>query len=92
MERHKYLFKILLMGDKVVGKTSIIKRYVFDEYKDNYLSTIGVDFFQIIQEIDDHKVVFQLWDRENPIGFKTTKENIKITLNKIFFSFVLGYY
>lgn len=30
-----------LIGDLAVGKTSLIKRYVFDEFDDRYLSTLG---------------------------------------------------
>jgi small GTP-binding protein len=33
--------KICLVGDSSVGKTSLIKRYVFDEFDDRYLSTLG---------------------------------------------------
>jgi small GTP-binding protein len=33
--------KICLIGDSSVGKTSLIRRYVIDQFSDNYLSTIG---------------------------------------------------
>lgn len=33
--------KICLVGDSAVGKTSLIKRYVFDEFDDRYLTTLG---------------------------------------------------
>ena len=33
--------KICLLGDSSVGKTSLIRRYVLDQFSDNYLSTIG---------------------------------------------------
>jgi small GTP-binding protein len=33
--------KICLLGDAAVGKTSLIKRYVFDDFSDKYLTTLG---------------------------------------------------
>lgn len=39
-----YIFKILIVGEVGVGKTSFVRRYVQDQYTDNYKATIGVDF------------------------------------------------
>ena len=33
--------KIVLLGDSAVGKTSLIRRYVFNQFEDFYISTIG---------------------------------------------------
>jgi small GTP-binding protein len=33
--------KVVLLGDSAVGKTSLIRRYVFDKFDDSYISTIG---------------------------------------------------
>ncbi|MEE9151064.1 MAG: Rab family GTPase [Thermoplasmata archaeon] len=35
------LKKIVLLGDSSVGKTSLIRRFVFDKFEDSYISTIG---------------------------------------------------
>lgn len=34
--------KICMLGDFAVGKTSLVRRFVFDMFDDHYLSTIGV--------------------------------------------------
>ena len=34
--------KICLVGDAAVGKTSLVRRYVLDQYDDRYISTLGV--------------------------------------------------
>jgi GTPase SAR1 family protein len=39
-----YIFKIVLIGDTNVGKSSILLRYTDDIYHSRYISTIGVDF------------------------------------------------
>ena len=33
--------KILLLGDPAVGKTSLIRKFVYDIFDDNYISTLG---------------------------------------------------
>ena len=40
-----YNFKIILVGDGGVGKTSTIKRYVFDEFILDYKATIGSNIY-----------------------------------------------
>ena len=34
--------KICLLGDFAVGKTSLVRRFVYDRFEDKYMSTIGV--------------------------------------------------
>jgi Ras-related protein Rab-28 len=38
-------FKIILLGDGAVGKTSLATRFTEDKFSQNYKQTIGVDFF-----------------------------------------------
>lgn len=33
--------KICVLGDPAVGKTSLIRRYVYDEFDDKYITTLG---------------------------------------------------
>ncbi|KAM4742276.1 ras-related protein Rab-38 [Anableps anableps] len=60
---HKeHLYKILVIGDLGVGKTSIIKRYVHHNFSPNYRATIGVDFALKVLTWDQETVRLQLWD------------------------------
>ncbi|XP_070557544.1 ras-related protein Rab-7L1-like [Ptychodera flava] len=57
------LFKVLIIGDATVGKTSFVQRYVNDSYRREYKTTIGVDFaLKVIQISDSETVRLQLWD------------------------------
>lgn len=40
-----YQFKIILLGDGAVGKTSIASRIAEEKFSKNYKQTVGVDFF-----------------------------------------------
>lgn len=42
---HSYQYKIILLGDGAVGKTSIATRFAEEKFSQNYKQTVGVDFF-----------------------------------------------
>ena len=43
-------FKVITIGDTNVGKTSIIRRYIYNVFEENIISTIGLTFcFKEIQ-------------------------------------------
>ncbi|KAG9485467.1 ras-related protein Rab-7L1 [Eleutherodactylus coqui] len=58
-----YLFKVLVVGDSAVGKTSLLNRYVHDVFGKEYKMTMGVDFaLKVVQWSDTELVRLQLWD------------------------------
>jgi small GTP-binding protein len=58
-----YKLKIVLLGDFAVGKTSLIRRFVFDEFNDNYLTSIGVKVTKKEVNIKDcGRTDLLLWD------------------------------
>lgn len=59
---YQYIFKIILIGDANIGKTSLINRYVTDSFADRYICTIGVDFMMKSINYDDQTIKLQLWD------------------------------
>ena len=41
---YDHLFKIVIIGDSAVGKSSLLLRFTDDQFDDAHLATIGVDF------------------------------------------------
>ncbi len=63
MDRTVYRFKIILLGDIAVGKTSILTRYVEDIYNDEYKCNVGVEFRVKSLFIDEKTGAdIQIWD------------------------------
>lgn len=56
-------YKVIVMGDGAVGKTSLINRYCEDGFASNYKQTIGVDWFnkKLVLPGNVH-VTLQIWD------------------------------
>jgi len=54
-------FKILIIGDAGVGKTSLMNRFVHGIYTNDYHSTIGVDFKVATVNIGEYKCRLQIW-------------------------------
>ncbi|MCD6484002.1 MAG: GTP-binding protein [Candidatus Odinarchaeota archaeon] len=69
MSLREYLYKIVLIGDGGVGKTTIRKSFAGVEFNERYQMTIGVDFAMAKITLPDPenpdeaiKISLQLWD------------------------------
>ncbi|XP_071993095.1 ras-related protein Rab-42 [Engystomops pustulosus] len=58
-----FQFRVLLLGDSGVGKTSLLRRYTEEDFTDTTGPTVGVDFCSRIEEPEAGvKVRLQFWD------------------------------
>lgn len=62
MTSYDYTFKILLLGDASVGKTSFTKRYCYNIFNPSERLTIGVDFHVKTIDLNNKRIKLQLWD------------------------------
>ncbi|MFX1450229.1 MAG: Rab family GTPase [Promethearchaeota archaeon] len=60
----KLSFKICIVGEPAVGKTSLIIRYIENKFQENYIPTLGVDFLtkKIIVGKSNTPVNLIIWD------------------------------
>lgn len=71
----EYTFKIILIGNSGVGKTSILNKYVKNIFDENYLSTIGVDYVVKNITIFDKNVRLRIWDTVGQEKYYSTAKN-----------------
>jgi small GTP-binding protein len=76
METHRMKIKVCLVGEAAVGKTSLIRRYVLDEFEDKYVTTLGAKVskkelvFDRPQEDARVRMDMTIWDIMGEKGFR----------------------
>lgn len=60
--QEEYVFKIVIIGDGGVGKTSLILRLTENRFPTDYRPTLGADFASYKVDLDGKFVTLQLWD------------------------------
>ena len=55
-------FKIIIIGDSGVGKSSLLKRAVQNRFDGSYQATIGFEFLLMHFKVNDLKIKLQIWD------------------------------
>uniref|UniRef100_A0A672GU40 Ras and EF-hand domain-containing protein homolog n=1 Tax=Salarias fasciatus TaxID=181472 RepID=A0A672GU40_SALFA len=56
------LFKIVLVGNSSVGKTSLLRRFCDDSFHSGTSATVGIDYSVKTISVDNSQVALQLWD------------------------------
>ncbi|CAD8162194.1 unnamed protein product [Paramecium pentaurelia] len=70
-QEYDYLFKILLIGNSAVGKSSLLLRFADNVFNESFLPTIGVDFKIRTFDLNGKTVKLQIWDTAGQERFKT---------------------
>lgn len=68
---YDHLFKLVIIGNSSVGKSSLLLRFSDDQFNENYLTTIGVDFRFRTLTIDGKQIKLQIWDTAGQERFRT---------------------
>eukprot|EP00211_Chloroparvula_japonica_P015686 CAMPEP_0119137560 /NCGR_PEP_ID=MMETSP1310-20130426/23868_1 /TAXON_ID=464262 /ORGANISM="Genus nov. species nov., Strain RCC2339" /LENGTH=196 /DNA_ID=CAMNT_0007128663 /DNA_START=84 /DNA_END=671 /DNA_ORIENTATION=+ len=64
-------YKIVMLGDQSVGKTSILTSFLYDNFFTSYQATIGIDFLSKVMYLDDRTIRLQLWDTAGQERFRS---------------------
>jgi len=65
-----HLFKVLIVGEAGVGKTSLLLKYTRDTFSKEAVSTLGQDFGSKMIDVQDKSVKLQIWDTAGQEKFR----------------------
>ncbi|XP_042234265.1 EF-hand calcium-binding domain-containing protein 4B-like [Homarus americanus] len=65
------MFKVVFIGDSGVGKTSFIHRATAKEFREDFGSTVGVDYRTLEVQVGSVLAVLQLWDTAGQERFRS---------------------
>ncbi len=84
-----YQFKIIIVGDPSVGKTSLILRYTNNAFRRSYVPTLGVHVSSKIFEIENAIIQLTLWDIGGQEKFQTMRQQFYRGSDAVFLIFDL---
>ena len=71
----EYSFKVIIVGDPEVGKTSITLRFTNKAFLRTYIPTLGVNITDKNIRVDHSKIKVIIWDIAGQSKFQTTRKN-----------------
>ena len=84
-----YKYKIAIVGDPGVGKTSLILRYTNNAFRRSYIPTLGVHVSDKIFKVKGSTVQLVLWDIAGQVKFETMRQQFYLGSDGIFLVFDL---
>lgn len=69
-DKFDYIFKVIVVGDSGVGKSNLLSRFTRDEFNQNSMSTIGLDFSKRSVMIEGKTIKAQVWDTAGQEKFR----------------------
>ena len=61
-QTYDHMFKLVMIGEAGVGKSSILLRFTDDRFDEDHLSTIGVDLRVKFVDVNKKKIKMVIWD------------------------------
>ena len=63
--------KVVFLGAAGTGKTSLIHKFIYDDFSRDYSATVGIDFFTKPVQVADRTINLQIWDTAGQEKFKS---------------------
>ena len=75
VKKYDYQFKVLIVGDAVVGKTQIVSRYVKDSFVEEYKYTEGIGLGSKSISFNNKNINLQLYDTSGQERYRTIRQS-----------------
>jgi small GTP-binding protein len=77
-----HAFKVLILGDPAVGKSSLVRRFVHGKFSADYLMTIGMEPYSRYETIQNSRICYAIWDIAGADNFRV--------MHRIYFQGAVG--
>ena len=75
IQTYEKSIKIILLGDSMVGKSSIIHRLCKEKFDENIGPTLSIEYFNYYIKINDFTIRMQIWDPAGQEKFNSIVKN-----------------
>ncbi len=69
-----FKFKIIVVGDPSVGKTTLIRKYTTGAFQKDYIATLGAQFSKYEENLEGKKIRLFIWDIAGQETFKLMRQ------------------
>ena len=84
-------FKIILLGNSGVGKTSILERYAYNRFNEELLATLGLNFITEQVTLDNFKrIELKIWDTAGQEKFRSLSKSYFRNVDAVLFVFAIN--
>ncbi|MFX1450710.1 MAG: GTP-binding protein, partial [Promethearchaeota archaeon] len=74
-EKRDFFFKLVILGNESVGKTSILRRFIEKKFDEDYKSTIGVGIQKKTYDLSEKvSVILNIWDLSGQLMFRNIRK------------------
>ena len=92
----KFQYKVVLLGEGCVGKTSVVVRYVQNAFNDKHLTTLQASFLTKKLNIAGKRVELAIWDtagqeRFHALGPIYYRSGLGMTVGTTFLHRIMGF-
>ena len=70
-EKNKIKFKIVIIGDAITGKTNILKWYCTNDFDEQYIATVGSNYYGKTLNINGKEINLEIWDTAGQEKYKS---------------------
>jgi small GTP-binding protein len=89
-DKNIYTYKIILIGDSFVGKTSLIIRFCDDHFSESGVATVGIDTKTKYVKRKEKKIELQIWDTAGQEKFRSLAKSCCNQMDGIVFVYDIG--
>jgi small GTP-binding protein len=76
VDKEGFIFKVILIGDGAVGKTSLVRKFMEGKFKMNYLPTIGTQIYtKVVENGRGANVKLVVWDISGQPAFSQIRSD-----------------